>query len=135
DVDPRGGLALADPEPRLAVAGEPTDPVVELHRELEPQRRECGGVEVLAAAVVPDLEADVVDHGTERNGRSGARPTSRGHGGDHTRPVTHASAHVRAGDRAPCRGVAAGRARVAAAPLAARPAHRELPAPLRPLRA
>jgi hypothetical protein len=62
DVDAGRRLALAEPEERLAVAAEAADAALELHHQVDPERRQRRHVEVLAAQVVAHLEAQMVDH-------------------------------------------------------------------------
>jgi len=59
----RGAAAIADPEEGLAVpATESADPRDRLHEDRQPERGERLLVEGLAAVVVGDVEAEVIEH-------------------------------------------------------------------------
>src|SRR5215208_847901 len=62
DVNRARRRALADPEGGLALTAEASDSALEFSQQLVAEGLERGDVEVLAARVLADLQADVIDH-------------------------------------------------------------------------
>src|SRR5688572_3023602 len=68
DVKHRAGRPLLEPERRLAAAAEARAGDRVLEQQLVAERRERAREELLAALVVRDADAEVVDHGASSGG-------------------------------------------------------------------